>query len=222
MRGKRILGKYPTDLTGNNPLDVGRGRLIPTMPWEAPWNAVLGWMGVTDEISLNNVLPNRNSFTDVLFQKRDVFDDGHKVKADCTEEGNFISCDANAIFPDIDGAENGRGGSGLGISPKKKIAIIVVVLILSITLGITIAFEIQTGYFRKMLFHRGEKWQKCEDEEDRDENMPTTHTLELETSFRSDSSDSSTGMNVETFNLFHYKDQREVEIALGSLDGVQI
>ncbi len=209
MRGKRILGEYPTDLTGNNPLDVGRGRLIPTMPWEAPWNSVLGWMGVTDETSLNNILPNRNSFTDVLFNDRDLFDDGDKVKTDCAEEGDFISCDPNASFP----AQHGKDGSGLGISPKKKIAIIVGVLVLTILFGVAIA--------RQVLFHRADKkWKKSKDQEG-GTNFSTLHTVELESSFReSVSSDSSMEMEVETFSLFHSKDQREVEIALGRLDGV--
>lgn len=64
VKGKRIVGKYPDSLYGD--LNIGRGRLIPTTPWESPFNAIAEWMGVTDPNQLDYVLPNRKSFPDLM------------------------------------------------------------------------------------------------------------------------------------------------------------
>lgn len=32
--GGKILGEYPPDITTNGPLNIGRGRIIPTSGWE--------------------------------------------------------------------------------------------------------------------------------------------------------------------------------------------
>ena len=40
VRGGRILGQFPADLTEAGPQSVGRGRLLPTAAWEHTWNAV--------------------------------------------------------------------------------------------------------------------------------------------------------------------------------------
>ena len=34
VKGGRIHGQYPDDLTSNNNKNIGRGRFIPTTPWE--------------------------------------------------------------------------------------------------------------------------------------------------------------------------------------------
>ena len=62
LDGGRILGEYPDDLTVNSPLNVGRGRFIPTTSWDTILDAVAQWMGVTDGEKLTNILPNRNNF----------------------------------------------------------------------------------------------------------------------------------------------------------------
>ena len=73
MKGGAILGHYPDDLNSTtNPLDVGRGRLIPTTPWEAVWNAVAQWFGVKEH-RIDTVLPNRGNFPTQLFTKEDLF-----------------------------------------------------------------------------------------------------------------------------------------------------
>ena len=46
MKGGRILGEYPDNLGPEGPLNVGRGRLIPTLSWESMWNAWVEWFGV--------------------------------------------------------------------------------------------------------------------------------------------------------------------------------
>jgi cullin-associated NEDD8-dissociated protein 1 len=67
------LGEYPDDLTDTGPLNIGRGRLIPTTSWEAVWNAVARWFGVTNEL-MSDVLPNLANFpADEIFDENDLF-----------------------------------------------------------------------------------------------------------------------------------------------------
>ena len=58
MRGGKIHGKYPDDLTDNGKLNIGRGRLIPTTPWEGVWNGLAEWFGV-NATNRNSILPNK-------------------------------------------------------------------------------------------------------------------------------------------------------------------
>jgi uncharacterized protein (DUF1501 family) len=67
VNGGRILGKYPSDLTDKGSLNIGRGRFIPTTSWDAFWNGVALWMGVTTQSELDYCLPNRNSTTGGIF-----------------------------------------------------------------------------------------------------------------------------------------------------------
>ena len=70
--GGKILGEYPDNLTDAGPLNIGRGRLIPTTSWDAIFNAVAQWAGVTEEADLAEVLPNRNKFNG-LFTREQLF-----------------------------------------------------------------------------------------------------------------------------------------------------
>ena len=83
VRGGRMLGHFPESLVttgadtasgGNRTiLDVGRGRLIPTTPWEAMWKALAQWMGV-ESAQMGAVLPNIQNFPPhMLFNASDVF-----------------------------------------------------------------------------------------------------------------------------------------------------
>jgi len=74
VKGKQILGKYPSTLTEDGPENIGRGRIIPTTPWEAIWKGLARWMGV-QESKLAELLPNMANFdaTD-LFDEADLFD----------------------------------------------------------------------------------------------------------------------------------------------------
>ena len=65
--GGKILGKYPDDITPEGPLNIGRGRIIPTTSWDAIWNGVTEWMGVRPD-QLDDVLPNRNNVVEPGFQ----------------------------------------------------------------------------------------------------------------------------------------------------------
>jgi uncharacterized protein (DUF1501 family) len=61
VKGGKMLGKYPADLTASGPLNLGRGRLIPQTSWDCLWNGVSQWMGVITEPDLDRVLPNRHA-----------------------------------------------------------------------------------------------------------------------------------------------------------------
>jgi len=83
IKGGIIHGKYPSDLSEKGGWNIGRGRLIPTLPNEAPWQAVAQWMGVTDSRDLDNILPNRKSFdTCSLFTDKQLFHSG-SVETTC-------------------------------------------------------------------------------------------------------------------------------------------
>ena len=60
VKGGRILGDYPSNFTAG-PINVSNSVLLPTLPWEALWNAVSLWLGFAEN-SLNQVLPNRPNF----------------------------------------------------------------------------------------------------------------------------------------------------------------
>jgi len=61
VRGGQIFGKYPDKLTDDGDLIIGRGRVLPEMPWEGMWKGVAEWFGVED---MNKVLPNLANFND--------------------------------------------------------------------------------------------------------------------------------------------------------------
>lgn len=60
VAGRRIHGAYPA-LYANNPLDVGRGRLIPTTSVDAYFAELALWLGVPKS-SLPQVIPNITEF----------------------------------------------------------------------------------------------------------------------------------------------------------------
>ena len=70
VAGGQMHGEYPLDLSlaaaqrNNRPLDsleIGRGRLIPTSPWDTMWHAVAQWMDL-DASKMTEVLPNSVNF----------------------------------------------------------------------------------------------------------------------------------------------------------------
>ena len=69
VRGGRMVGEYPSDLTETSPLNIGlgRGRLIPTTSWDAVWHGVVQWMGVTSPEDMNICLPNLNNTVNKVF-----------------------------------------------------------------------------------------------------------------------------------------------------------
>ena len=73
VKGQRIVGEYPDDLTATGSLNVGRGRFVPTLSWDSVWNSVLEWYGVPDE-SLDHAIPYRPNFYSDLLSKSDLFE----------------------------------------------------------------------------------------------------------------------------------------------------
>jgi len=79
VRGSRILGEYPNTFDGL--LDTDRGRLVPTTSWDSIWNGIVQWMGVEDDMLLNQILPSRHHFEDQLFTKEDLFKSSYSQRA---------------------------------------------------------------------------------------------------------------------------------------------
>jgi len=76
IKGKQILGKYPSRLDDSSEHMVfnSKGRFIPTTPWEAVWSPIASWFGVKDE-HMAEVFPNAANFPDsVMFTKSDMFE----------------------------------------------------------------------------------------------------------------------------------------------------
>ncbi|KAL7568310.1 hypothetical protein ACA910_018446 [Epithemia clementina (nom. ined.)] len=44
IKGGQGICQYPSDITENSPLNVGRGRMLPTCAWESMWNPIIEWM----------------------------------------------------------------------------------------------------------------------------------------------------------------------------------
>jgi uncharacterized protein (DUF1501 family) len=74
VKGGKIHGQYPDDLTEEGILNIGRGRLIPTTPWEGMWAGLAEWFGVTSQNIVSTVLPNVGNFQTNIFSETDLFD----------------------------------------------------------------------------------------------------------------------------------------------------
>jgi len=48
VRGKRILGKYPSILSEDGPDIIKPGIVIPSKSWDSVWNGVAQWFGIHD------------------------------------------------------------------------------------------------------------------------------------------------------------------------------
>jgi uncharacterized protein (DUF1501 family) len=76
VKGGQINGEYPSDITVDGPVNIGRGRIMPTSSWETIMNSVVGWMGVDSEEELNRCMPNRLKTGTRLYTKEEVFESG--------------------------------------------------------------------------------------------------------------------------------------------------
>jgi len=77
VKGGQIVGKYPDQLEeGRAPLNIGRGRIIPTTSWEAVFLPLAEWAGAgVNPTDLNYIFPNRGSFeADHFFKTSDLFE----------------------------------------------------------------------------------------------------------------------------------------------------
>lgn len=62
VAGGRVHGHYPTSLALGNPLDTGRGRLIPTTSIDEFSAELAMWFGIPNDSELEVVLPNIRNF----------------------------------------------------------------------------------------------------------------------------------------------------------------
>jgi cullin-associated NEDD8-dissociated protein 1 len=73
VKGGRIHGQYPSDISEEGILNIGRGRLIPTTPWEGLWSGIAEWFGVANH-NIASVLPNIGNFDSNIFSAADLFE----------------------------------------------------------------------------------------------------------------------------------------------------
>ena len=73
LDGGKILGEFPLDLTNEGDYAFEPGIFIPSRPWESLWNGIAQWFGITTYNDLITVLPNRNSFSNLLWTQSDLF-----------------------------------------------------------------------------------------------------------------------------------------------------
>jgi uncharacterized protein (DUF1501 family) len=77
VRGGFVKGEFPSDLTDAGSSMLPRGRVVPTLPFDAVWHSVAEWAGVTDMSEMTEVLPNAGNFgvsDGTLFRACDLFD----------------------------------------------------------------------------------------------------------------------------------------------------
>ncbi|KAL7569362.1 hypothetical protein ACA910_010449 [Epithemia clementina (nom. ined.)] len=75
IKGKRGLCQYPSDITSTSPLNVGRGRMLPTCAWESVWNPVVEWMldGQVSNAERNAILVNAAKSGTTMYKMADLF-----------------------------------------------------------------------------------------------------------------------------------------------------
>ncbi|KAL7563671.1 hypothetical protein ACA910_015940 [Epithemia clementina (nom. ined.)] len=76
IKGGQGMCKYPSDITEASPLNVGRGRILPTCAWESMWNPIVEWM-FDGEMSIEerkSVLVNAAQTGASLYNMAEIFD----------------------------------------------------------------------------------------------------------------------------------------------------
>lgn len=74
VKGRQILGEYPDTFADEGPLNIGRGRLIPTTPWDAVFKSIASWIGVP-HFAMDDICPNMDNFdSSYFFDANDLFD----------------------------------------------------------------------------------------------------------------------------------------------------
>ena len=62
LKGGKVHGRFIDEYGEMGTQNVGRGRLIPTTPWEGWWSPIVRWFGVDGEEEVKKVLPNLGNF----------------------------------------------------------------------------------------------------------------------------------------------------------------
>ena len=75
VKGGKVKGKYPEDLSSEGEQILGRGRVIPTTPWDACFKAIALSIGVKNS-DLAQVCPNCHNFPpSTMFSGDELFND---------------------------------------------------------------------------------------------------------------------------------------------------
>eukprot|EP00581_Thalassiosira_minuscula_P029694 CAMPEP_0183762116 /NCGR_PEP_ID=MMETSP0739-20130205/8867_1 /TAXON_ID=385413 /ORGANISM="Thalassiosira miniscula, Strain CCMP1093" /LENGTH=334 /DNA_ID=CAMNT_0026000357 /DNA_START=17 /DNA_END=1018 /DNA_ORIENTATION=+ len=86
VKGGRVLGQYPVDFEegDSDGIALSRGRIIPTLPWDAMWKGTCEWFGILGAgPGMDKVLPmHRNFPPSALYNEADLF---HKPATQPTE-----------------------------------------------------------------------------------------------------------------------------------------
>jgi len=79
VRGGRIAGAFPNRLIEEeSEVSCGRGRIIPTKPWEAIWKGIAEWWDLDDPDSLSEILPLASNWnSNELFNKTHLYKSGY-------------------------------------------------------------------------------------------------------------------------------------------------
>ncbi|MEM7543160.1 MAG: DUF1501 domain-containing protein [Pseudomonadota bacterium] len=65
VNGGEIYGEYPITLATGGPLDIGRGRLLPTVSTDQYYGELASWFGVSgSSVEMEQILPNVRNFWD--------------------------------------------------------------------------------------------------------------------------------------------------------------
>ncbi len=72
VKGGKILGEYPRSFDPNEEWMLGRGRVIPTTPWDAVFKGIARWAGVPVH-KQHDVCPNLINFGSFKFEDNDMF-----------------------------------------------------------------------------------------------------------------------------------------------------
>jgi len=97
VKGGQILGQYPSDISEDSPLNLGRGRMMPTMGWESVWAGVATWFGLSDEaleeaLPFSKYLDSTGTVSDKFYSEDDLFVTSDDANDECTEEELAAMC----------------------------------------------------------------------------------------------------------------------------------
>eukprot|EP00956_Cyclotella_meneghiniana_P013390 scaffold19343_cov80-Cyclotella_meneghiniana.AAC.1 len=83
--GGKLLGKYPERLDDKDLLNIGRGRLIPSISWDSMWYGISNWFGIANSTELEYVLPNNGNMGCQLFSDKDMYVTGNTTVPGCND-----------------------------------------------------------------------------------------------------------------------------------------
>jgi len=105
LKGGRILGKYPSDLSENGSDVLSQGRVIPTTSWDSIMNGIAMWIGLSDEQDLDYAVPGRKRFLNDLFDNNDLFGNLQKSNDAYMKKKNTKTYNSYDLFH---GGANGK------------------------------------------------------------------------------------------------------------------